>query len=379
VTAPGRDNQPEGDGGSIRGVPFSTATRWVIAVVCLLLTVWFIRKVGSLIWPFMWALLAAYIVTPIVNFCQQRLHIPRVLVVVGLLVVLASAIIVLSRYMIPWLQDQLTYFAQDLPKLSGALVNRVGAKPFGINISAVEEQLADRLNSTTSNTNASIHLLTSAVSVIIRFLIFLFTTIYLLLDGPRLRRNVIRLIPSAYRPEIGQLGRRINATWMSYIRGELALFAIMTVASFIGLSILQVPGALPLAVATGVLELVPLIGPYTAGSLAVSVAYLTGLNPFGWGQITYGIVVALMYLGLRETEDYFVIPRVLGHAVKLHPLVILFALTAGGITAGLFGLLVAVPVAATLKIVGAYVYDKVMLQSPEFAAVHGVDTSPESQ
>ena len=355
-----------------RTVPFSAGFRWFVIILLTLLGLWFISRIGTIIWPFIWAMFAAYLIMPIVNFLNESLRVPRFVVVVGLLVVLLCLLIVGGRYLVPWLQTQLTYFAQDLPRLTGSLMSKVGPKPFGIDIIKVEEQLADRLNLSTSNPNNTIRLLTVAVSTTVRVLLFLFTTIYLLLDGPRIKRNLPRLIPSAYRAEALQLAGTINATWMSYIRGELILFAIMSVASFIGLSVLGVPGAVPLAVATGLLELVPLVGPYTAGALAVSVAYLNGSNPFGWSQVTYGIVVAAMYLLFRETEDYVVIPRVLGHAVKLHPLVILFALAAGGIIAGLFGLLIAVPVAARLKIVGAYLYDKIVVQSPEFVGVHGV-------
>ena len=368
--------EPANSGEVIGGTPFSAVARWLIVVGFVVVVYLFVRHIGTIVWPFMWALLVAYIVMPLVNFLNQELRVPRFLVVVGLLLVLACVIIVGSRYLIPWLQDQLTYFAQDLPKLTGSLMSKVGPRPLGIDITRVELQLANRLNGSTSSPNASIRLLSVAFSITLRILLFLFTTIYLLLDGPRIRRNIPRLVPVAYRPEASQLASRINSTWMSYIRGELILFGIMTVVSFIGLTILQVPGAVPLAIATGALELLPIVGPFTAGALAVSVAYLNGTNPFGWSQITYGIVVAVMYLGFRETEDYVVIPRVLGHAVRLHPLVILFSLAASGILAGLFGLLVAVPIAASLKIVGAYLYDKVVTQRPEFVGVHGVGGDP---
>jgi predicted PurR-regulated permease PerM len=148
----------------------------------------------------------------------------------------------------------------------------------------------------------------------------------------------------------------------------------MSAASFVGLEVLRVPGAVPIALATGALELLPLVGPFTAGALAVSVAYLNGTNPFGWSQVTYGIAVAVMYLLFREIEDYVVVPRVLGKAVKLHPLIVLFALVSGGLIAGLFGLLIAVPIAASLKIVGAYLYDKMVNDPAKFVEIHAVQT-----
>jgi len=112
------------------------------------------------------------------------------------------------------------------------------------------------------------------------------------------------LFANQIRKRLLALGRQINITWQQYIRGEVLLFAIMAVVSTVGLTILGVPGAPVLGLATGLLELLPLVGPWTAGALAVSVAYFNGTNPFGWGQLAYAGVVALMYFVLRQAEDF---------------------------------------------------------------------------
>lgn len=338
------------------------------------LVIFFLFRVQTIIYPFVWAILAAYLFMPIVNFVNYRLGVPRFLVVSLLYIVFLSVVIVASRYLFPWISSQITFFVEDLPKLEGSLISKVGKRPLGIDINQVMTQIASNLDSVTGSPKSATKLLQSAFNTTVRVLIFLFSTFYLLMDGPRIRQSLVRLIPIAYRPELLQLGGQINSTWQQYIRGELILFGVMSVASLIGLELLRVPGALPLALATGLLELLPIVGPITAAALAVSVAYLSGTNPFGWGQITYGLVVAIMYLVLREAEDYVVVPRVLGRAVRLHPLIVLFALACGGVIAGLFGLLVAVPLAASIKIVGAYLYDKLVPQPPQFADIHTVKT-----
>lgn len=154
------------------------------------------------------------------------------------------------------------------------------------------------------------------------------------------------------------LGRKINLTWQQYIRGELVLFVIMATISSLGLTILGVPGAVFLGLATGALELLPLVGPWSAGALAVAVAYLNGTNQFGWSQVAYAGVVALMYLVIRQAEDYLVVPNVIGRAVRLHPLVVLLAVASGGIIGGLLGLLIAVPMAASAKEIFIYLRAK---------------------
>lgn len=369
---PSHEPRRAADGFAVRSVPFSVAARWFIIVGLVLLAGVFVLQIRTILLPFIWALLAAYVIMPLINFVHRQLRVPRFLLVLLLYIVVLSGVIVISRYLVPWLTNQITFFVADLPRLQGSLVSKVGPRPLGISIDSLVLELEHNIKTLTSNPRSTTKLLSSAFSTTLRILIFLFSTFYLLMDGPRIRRGFTRLIPIAYRPEVQQLGSQINATWMQYIRGELILFGIMSVASFIGLEILQVPGAVPLAIATGLLELLPIVGPVTAGALAVTVAYLNGTNPFGWSQVTYGIVVALMYFAFREVEDYVVVPRVLGHAVKLHPIVVLFALASGGVIAGLFGLLVAVPLAASIKIVGAYLYDKLVPQPPQFVDVHAV-------
>jgi predicted PurR-regulated permease PerM len=192
------------------------------------------------------------------------------------------------------------------------------------------------------------------------------------MDAPRLGHALRQAIPPTYRPELVALGRQINLTWQQYIRGELLLFAIMATVTTIGLTILGVPGSVFLGLLSGALELLPLVGPITAGALSVSVAYLNGTNPYGWDQVAYAGAVAIMYFVLRQSEDYLAIPHVLGRAVRLHPLVVLFAVSAGGIAGGLLGLVLAVPIAASLKAVSVYLYAKLLDLPVEFEPVRTI-------
>jgi predicted PurR-regulated permease PerM len=141
------------------------------------------------------------------------------------------------------------------------------------------------------------------------------------------------------------------------------LIGVMSTATFIGLSILQVPFVLLLAIMTGVLEVIPIVGPITAGAIACLVA-LGHPAPWGLSQIAYVVVVAVMYTVLRHAEDYFVIPLVIGRIVRLHPAVVIFSLLTGGALYGLLGVLVAVPVAATLRLVLIYVGAKLRDEDP---------------
>jgi predicted PurR-regulated permease PerM len=152
----------------------------------------------------------------------------------------------------------------------------------------------------------------------------------------------------------------INSTLGAFIRGQVLLVVIMSISSFIALTILDLKYALLVAIATGFLELIPLIGPWTAGGIAVTVSLFQDSTPFGWTHLTYAIVIGLVYFGLRQLEDMFVIPMVIGRIVKLHPLFVIFVLVVGTALGGVLGLILAVPLAAVLKIISTFFYAKVM-------------------
>jgi predicted PurR-regulated permease PerM len=282
---------------------------------------------------------------------------------IGLLIVAGS------RYLYPRAVEQGNLFIEDIPRLEASLVHVVGPRPLGIDIDAVVRQLLQAGGFLTGNPQSETHLLANAFETVIKLFLFLVSTFYLLLDAPRLKNAMRRAIPPAYRDELTALGLQINITWQQYIRGELLLFALMATATTVGLTILQVPGAIFIGLASGALELLPLVGPWTAGAIAVSVAYFNPTIPWGMSQLAYAGVVALMYFVFRQLEDYFVMPNVLGRAVRLHPLVVLFSVTAGGVAMGFFGLLIAVPVAASVKEIWVYLYAKLLDLPVEFQPI----------
>ncbi|MDQ2744502.1 MAG: AI-2E family transporter [Chloroflexota bacterium] len=338
----------------------SGRTKLVIVLALCFLAIAVLLQIRSILAPFLWSLLAAYLLAPVVRYLNVDARLPRLWSVALIYAGIGLLLIASSRYLYPRLIEQGTVFLEDLPRLEGALIGLVGPRPLGIDITSVVQELLGAVGGFTNNARSAGHLLVNAFETVFKLFLFLVTTFYLLMDGTRLRTSLSNAIPPSYRPELSALARQINLTWQQYIRGELLLFAIMATATAIGLTILGVPGALFLGLVTGALELLPIVGPYTAGTLAVSVAYFNGSNPFGMGQIAYAGVVALMYFVFRETEDYVVIPHVLGRAVRLHPLVVLFSVTAGGIIGGLFGLIVAVPIAASLKAILTYLYAKLL-------------------
>jgi len=118
---------------------------------------------------------------------------------------------------------------------------------------------------------------------------------------------------------------------------------------FICLTILGVKFSLILAVFSGFAEIVPIIGPIVAVTVAALIGFLGGTASFGLSPIQLVVAIIIVYTVVRQVQDYFITPYVMGKITQLHPLIILFAVIAGGHTAGMVGLILAVPVAGVVK------------------------------
>jgi predicted PurR-regulated permease PerM len=199
-----------------------------------------------------------------------------------------------------------------------------------------------------------------AFETILLFVTYLMITYYLLLQANEIIEWIYGLVPAPYREEIRGLGRQIDSILSGYIRGTLLLIPIMAALTTVALSVLGVRYALVLGIITGVLETIPLIGPWSAAGIAIVVALFQVPTPLGWPTWLLAGVIGLVYFVLRMFEDNFIIPHVVGPAVHLHPMLVIFAILAGGALGGPFGLFVSIPVAAVARLLLRYMYYKLI-------------------
>lgn len=180
---------------------------------------------------------------------------------------------------------------------------------------------------------------TIAAEVFVGLLLSLVTTFFFVKDGDKLAASALRLAGPQRRTEVSEVGGRAWATLTGYVRGTTANGVINGALMGVGLAILGVPLALPIAVLTFVGAYFPLVGAFVTGGLAALVALASQ------GPATALVVVGLTVL-IHNVEGYLVGPFVLGRSVHLHPLAVLLALGVGAAIAGIIGAFLAVPVAA---------------------------------
>lgn len=343
---------------------WSTTTKRVAVGVVVALAAAVLIRTGNIVVPFVWAAILAYLLMPLVNTLERR-GLGRNLAASLVFVALVAIIVGIGRFAVPLAVGELRDLQRSLPRLLDTAQQSVAGLTDGTIFDQLDEAMFTRgVNQLIGVApQFALPLATAVGRFFIEFLIFLIGTFFFLRDAPRLKHWLRRLIPASQRAEILPLLGQVSALLGHYVRGQILLVIIMATVTTIGLTLFGVPYSFVLGLITGVLETIPIVGPITAGAIAVLVA-LGHQNPFGWSQLWYAAAIAALYTVLRHTEDYFVIPLVIGRIVRLHPGVVIFALLAGGGIAGLLGILLAVPVAATVRLLLIYVNAKLRDENP---------------
>jgi predicted PurR-regulated permease PerM len=187
--------------------------------------------------------------------------------------------------------------------------------------------------------------------MVVEVVVGIVLSIYVLSGLPKLRRGLVGLIPDARRGEVLQVGREVGRSVGGFFRGQLLVALFVGVASAVGLTLVKLPFAVLIGVIAGIFNLVPLIGPFIGAVPAVAIGLLSG-HP------VRALYAALVLLAVQQLDNHLISPTVMGRTVRLHPIVILLSLLAGGAVAGIFGMLLVIPGVAAVKIVATHLLAK---------------------
>ena len=352
-------------------VTLSPRARATVAWIGVALLIWVLYYAWHALTPFIWATITAYLFHPVIAFIQRKSGLPKQLVALAFYLLLGFVVASLIVNVAPLLFAQIEQVQRQLipdvlndinrwvehrkqidPRFAAIDTDFVEAR-----INLFGRQLADMLST------EAIPLIFSTFTFAIELFIYLFSSFYLVVYGPRFLHSLRSAINRRYHHEFDRLMSDVNRTLGAYLRGQAILVVIMSSASYIALRILDVDYALSVAIATGFLELIPLIGPWTAGGIAVTIALFQPTAPFDWSNTSLAIVVGVIYFALRQIEDAFVIPLVIGRFVHLNPFTVIFVLVIGTALGGPLGLILSVPIAAVTKIVVQFFHAKFMARS----------------
>ncbi len=311
---------------------------------------WALYLVRGTLAPFVLAAAFAYLLNPWVTFLTTRAGLPRglsiAIIYFTLIGILAGLVFFVGRN----LTLESEQFARETRIFVHEANSTIASLPDWFQ-PLVQDSFESARSSLLYPQKRIVTSLPGAVNRTISVLVFIMASFYFLRDGQKFVKNFLQLLPSKVAYEIQLILQKINGVLGNYLRGQLFLVVIMSTFTFIGLSIIGLRYALIVSVFTGFAELIPFVGPVIAAVVAMTIAFTDEVSRFSFVPMVDLIAVGALYFVLRQMEDLFIIPQVLGRMTKLHPVVVLFVVLAGGHLFGLLGYVAAVPIVASLKVV----------------------------
>ncbi len=358
---------------------------WMLTALVLALAamVWVAR---DLVAPLVVAALLAFVLNPTVDFLTRHTRLRRSLAMTIMFILGLGALVGLPISMLPRLVAEILVLAVDLQiiilELQELLSRPVVFLSWEFHFDhLIPDPTRWLVESTAGITESAFHLLEATTRNLLWFLVIVVATYYLLRDWSHLRDWLLELPPQPYRADARRLYQEIKRVWRGYLRGNLALMAIVGVVFTLVWLALGVPGALILGIIAGVLTIIPDLGPAIAAALAVLVALFEGSTYLPLSNIWFAILVTGVYLGLINIKNIWLRPRIFGRSVHMHDGIVFIAIIVAVVVWGILGALIVIPVLASAGILGRYVYQRIQGLPPWPAEAESealVQTPPET-
>ena len=354
---------------------WSRTTKTIVVVGALLLLAALFLRFRTLIIMLVMAAILAYLLDPLISFIDRRTNIRRGLIIAVVYLVLAAALVggffalgVASYQQAANLIEQAPALIENSAAALALLANRtepLTIGPFSLNPDIVPwERLPEELLGMVQP------LLTQGGSVVSRFasstartvfnLLFIFVlSIYLATDLPRFGGYVKSFAQQpGYREDAEQLMPRLRHVWSAYLRGQIILALVIFLSVWIGLTLLGVQNSLALGLLAGLLEFLPNVGPVISAGVTIIVAFFQPSNYMGLASWQFALVVLALMIVIQQLENLLLVPRIVGGALDLHPIIVIVGLFMGASLAGILGAILAAPIIASLKLFGTYAWRK---------------------
>ena len=364
-----------------------------LGLIALVVVVGFLIIEGRVILaPLFLAMVVVFILNPFVSRLEKW-HIHRIIgTTLGFLIII-SLLVLAAALVIPSIVEQGQMFGADFPEIYNEFTEQTIsiAQSFGVDVSFWDyDRIVAYLNDP-DNQDTILSLIFdrigAATSGIFEFiLVFLLGPVlafYFLIDLPNMRKRTMGLVPEENRAEVSFVGAQLNTAVGGFLRGQLLVAIIVGVMLSVGYSWIDLPFWLLIGLVGGALNIVPFLGPWVGGFLGVIVAFATT-------DVRTAALAAIVAFVVQQIDNNFVSPLVLRATVRLHPAVTMTILVLAGAIAGFWGIIIAVPLAASIKVIGGHLWrtrvldqtweeaeEAIIVEPPQPAAVRRFRTTRE--
>jgi predicted PurR-regulated permease PerM len=350
--------------------------RWIQLVglpLALLAGYAVLRAAGVVVLIFITAAVIALILNPLVAGLQ-RVHLPRGLAILGVYLAFIGGLGVAGVLLANPIADQVTALRDDIPSITKSANERLAdVQDYfdrkGINVkikdpghTALDTLQRKVVGGTDSVVSFGTGLLTTLVTAGFGVILVFVLSVYMLIHGERIGALVRAVMPPGNGTREDDYPSRVVRAVAGYVRGQLLFSFAMGTGAGLGLWIFGVVGifpdgktyALAFGVFFGLMELIPYVGPFLGGAPPVLVALFQDPLTALW--------VVLLFVGLQQIEGHVASPLIFGHALRINPLLVIFALLFGAELFGILGALVALPVAAIVRETAVYLRQHTILE-----------------
>lgn len=330
--------------------------KWIYFIL-LLVAVVFIYRVRAILPPFLFAAIIAYAAYPLVTLFEKR-QMPRYMAIVLVYLIFGVIACVGIAFLVPQLAQELDELLLVLPERTDRLEN-LGSDVLRswqrINIPTIIQQgldtILNKVQQLLENLASRVaDLLVGLVSQVASLVIAPFLAFYILRDHKALKRRFFVQIPRRYRRTVYTLAQEFNNVFNGFIRGQLLNSLFVGILIALGLWIIGLKYALFIGIIAGLFNIIPYFGPVIGVFPAIALALAKSPMTVVW--------VIVIFIVVNQIEASIISPKIVGERVGLHPLAIIFAVLAGGEVMGLMGMLLAVPVAAIIRVIIGYLVKK---------------------
>jgi putative heme transporter len=308
----------------------------VIFALILLAAGWLVIRVVDILALFFVAFLITVGLKPVVEFLERR-RFPKAIAITLPFAAILLVFFLIIKPFVPVATQQVQDLFENFPEY----LNRIAA---ALPIEISGEELAQIATAQLEGLRDNIAEVTGAVfSAIIGVFAVLIISIYMLADRQRLREGIVKLLPTKHREKAGHIYDKIQERLGWWVRGYLAIAAIVGSLVWILLASLGVENAFALAILAALLEFIPFLGPIIASIPAIIIG-LT-ISPLT------AVIIAIGYSIIQQIENHLLAPKIMQRAIGLHPLLVILAIFVGGRLMGIFGALLAIPFTAVVSVI----------------------------
>lgn len=349
----------------------SQAVTFLLVMLLAFLTIFVFSKISFLLKPvgsFLEIILLPmiltgllyYLLNPMVDWMEKH-KIPRT-VGISILFILISLLIVWGLAVaIPNIQEQVTSFARSLPsniqKIEGEVTSLLQDdrfeqfRPTALEmVNKVNDQIVTYVQKFSSGVvNWASNIISTTSQIIVAIMIMPFILFYLLRDGKELNNYITQYLPTKWREPVGTVLTDVNGQLSNYVRGQVTVAIIVALMFSLMFSVIGLSYPVTLGVLAGFLNLIPFMGSF----LAMIPAVILGLIA---GPIML-IKVLVVFMIEQTIEGRFVTPLIIGNSLNIHPITILFVLLTAGQLSGILGVLLGIPIYASIKVLVKAIFE----------------------